>query len=80
MSEGLDFTDDNARAVIAIGIPFPNLQVDMVVMVKIRSRYSTFPLSRMACRKDVQVNLKRAYNDLFCQSKGLLSGSQWQVV
>ncbi|KAM9812031.1 Fanconi anemia group J protein isoform 7-T7 [Syngnathus typhle] len=26
VSEGLDFTDDNARAVITIGIPFPNIK------------------------------------------------------
>ncbi|XP_047735817.1 Fanconi anemia group J protein homolog [Hyalella azteca] len=26
VSEGLDFTDDNARAVVAVGIPFPNFK------------------------------------------------------
>lgn len=26
VSEGLDFSDDNARAVITIGIPFPNVK------------------------------------------------------
>lgn len=26
VSEGLDFTDDNARAVVTIGIPFPNFK------------------------------------------------------
>lgn len=52
ISEGLDFIDDNARAVIAVGIPFPNL-------------------------KDIQVNLKRNYNDIFSSKKGLLSGQQW---
>lgn len=26
VSEGLDFTDDNARAVITVGIPFPNIK------------------------------------------------------
>ncbi len=26
VSEGLDFTDDNARAVVTIGIPFPNIK------------------------------------------------------
>lgn len=26
MSEGLDFSDDNARAVITVGIPFPNVK------------------------------------------------------
>lgn len=33
VSEGLDFIDDNARAVIAIGIPFPS-SVDIQVMAK----------------------------------------------
>lgn len=31
VSEGLDFTDDNARAVVTIGIPFPNIK-DLQVM------------------------------------------------
>lgn len=26
VSEGLDFSDDNARAVVTIGIPFPNIK------------------------------------------------------
>lgn len=26
VSEGLDFTDDNARAVVTVGIPFPNIK------------------------------------------------------
>ncbi len=26
VSEGLDFTDNNARAVIVVGIPFPNVR------------------------------------------------------
>lgn len=32
VSEGLDFTDDNARAVVTIGIPFPNIK-DLQVFV-----------------------------------------------
>ncbi|XP_069040456.1 Fanconi anemia group J protein isoform X2 [Lepisosteus oculatus] len=52
VSEGLDFTDDNARAVVTIGIPFPNI-------------------------KDLQVELKRKYNDQHCKARGLLPGSQW---
>ncbi len=27
VSEGLDFTDGNARAVLLVGIPFPNVKV-----------------------------------------------------
>uniref|UniRef100_A0A3Q3L5G2 DNA 5'-3' helicase n=1 Tax=Mastacembelus armatus TaxID=205130 RepID=A0A3Q3L5G2_9TELE len=35
VSEGLDFTDDNARAVVTIGIPFPNIK-DLQVELKMR--------------------------------------------
>lgn len=35
VSEGLDFTDDNARAVVTIGIPFPNLK-DLQVELKMK--------------------------------------------
>ncbi|XP_013927890.1 PREDICTED: Fanconi anemia group J protein homolog, partial [Thamnophis sirtalis] len=55
VSEGLDFSDDNARAVLTIGIPFPNL-------------------------KDLQVELKRKYNDQHSKARGLLTGSQWYEV
>ncbi|RXG55176.1 Fanconi anemia group J protein-like, partial [Armadillidium vulgare] len=55
VSEGMDFIDDNARAVIAVGIPFPNT-------------------------KDIQVNLKREYNDKFSKSKGLLTGGEWYEI
>ncbi|XP_057423797.1 uncharacterized protein LOC130717557 isoform X2 [Lotus japonicus] len=52
VSEGIDFSDENARVVIIVGIPFPNIN-------------------------DVQVALKKKYNDTFKSSKNLLSGSQW---
>ncbi|XP_025927172.1 Fanconi anemia group J protein isoform X1 [Apteryx rowi] len=55
VSEGLDFCDDNARAVITIGIPFPNV-------------------------KDLQVELKRKYNDQHKNKRGLLPGSQWYEI
>ncbi|NXJ12536.1 FANCJ protein, partial [Odontophorus gujanensis] len=55
VSEGLDFCDENARAVITIGIPFPNV-------------------------KDLQVELKRKYNDQHKATRGLLSGSQWYEI
>merc|ERR1739838_515867 len=55
VSEGLDFADDNARAVIAVGIPFPNF-------------------------KNIQVDLKRKYNDLHCRNRGLLTGSAWYEI
>ncbi|KAJ7957983.1 Fanconi anemia group J protein-like protein [Quillaja saponaria] len=52
VSEGIDFSDDNARTVIIIGIPFPNVN-------------------------DIQVRLKKKYNDTYKSSKNLLSGSEW---
>ncbi|XP_063002857.1 Fanconi anemia group J protein [Elgaria multicarinata webbii] len=55
VSEGLDFSDDNARVVITIGIPFPNV-------------------------KDLQVELKRKYNDQHSKARGLLPGSHWYEI
>ncbi|RCV12847.1 hypothetical protein SETIT_2G300600v2 [Setaria italica] len=52
VSEGIDFSDDNARVVVIVGIPFPNIN-------------------------DVQVKLKKRYNDSYKSSKYLLSGSEW---
>ncbi|XP_037665542.1 LOW QUALITY PROTEIN: Fanconi anemia group J protein [Choloepus didactylus] len=55
VSEGLDFSDDNARAVVTVGIPFPNV-------------------------KDLQVELKRNYNDQHSKLRGLLPGRQWYEI
>ncbi|XP_028765231.1 Fanconi anemia group J protein homolog isoform X1 [Neltuma alba] len=52
VSEGIDFSDDNARVVIIVGIPFPNIN-------------------------DIQVALKKKYNDTYKSSKNLLSGNEW---
>ncbi|KAL5557707.1 hypothetical protein UlMin_033918 [Ulmus minor] len=52
VSEGIDFSDDNARVVIIVGIPFPNIN-------------------------DIQVALKKKYNDAYKSSKNLLSGNEW---
>ncbi|XP_062194619.1 uncharacterized protein LOC133897806 [Phragmites australis] len=52
VSEGIDFSDDNARVVVIVGIPFPNIN-------------------------DVQVKLKKRYNDSYKSSKHLLNGSEW---
>ncbi|KAJ3690877.1 hypothetical protein LUZ61_020041 [Rhynchospora tenuis] len=52
VSEGIDFSNENARVVVIVGIPFPNIN-------------------------DVQVVLKKRYNDTYKSSKGLLSGSEW---
>ncbi|ESO94630.1 hypothetical protein LOTGIDRAFT_144987, partial [Lottia gigantea] len=55
VSEGLDFADNYARAVISVGIPYPNF-------------------------KDLQVELKRKYNDEHREKKGLLSGGDWYEI
>ncbi|CAB4000410.1 Fanconi anemia group J, partial [Paramuricea clavata] len=55
VSEGLDFADNNARAVITVGIPFSNV-------------------------KDIQVELKRKYNNQYCSAKGLLNGNEWYEI
>ncbi|KAJ4776888.1 hypothetical protein LUZ62_061145 [Rhynchospora pubera] len=52
VSEGIDFSNENARVVVIVGIPFPNIN-------------------------DVQVVLKKRYNDTYKSSRGLLSGSEW---
>ncbi|XP_068645510.1 uncharacterized protein [Aristolochia californica] len=52
VSEGIDFSDDNARVVVVVGIPFPNIN-------------------------DIQVVLKKKYNDKYKMTRNLLSGSQW---
>lgn len=52
VSEGLDFADDNARAVVVVGIPFPNA-------------------------RDLQVNLKKKYNNDRSTAFGLLTGEDW---
>ncbi|CAK9325115.1 unnamed protein product [Citrullus colocynthis] len=52
VSEGIDFSDDNARVVIIVGIPFPNIN-------------------------DIQVALKKKFNDTYKMSKNLLSGNEW---
>jgi len=54
-SEGLDFSDNYARAVIAVGIPYPSI-------------------------KDVQVDLKRKYNNTLCRQKNLLNGDEWYEI
>ncbi|XP_023215127.1 Fanconi anemia group J protein homolog isoform X2 [Centruroides sculpturatus] len=52
VSEGLNFSDNYARAVISVGIPFPNV-------------------------KDIQIDLKKKYNDKHCVQKHLMSGKDW---
>ncbi|GAB1607240.1 Fanconi anemia group J protein homolog [Argonauta hians] len=52
LSEGIDFADNSARAVITVGIPYPNV-------------------------KDIQVSLKKEYNELHKRTKNLLPGNEW---
>lgn len=53
VSEGLDFADNCARAVVTVGIPFPNV-------------------------KDMQVDLKRKYNDQQCRlGRPVMGGNAW---
>lgn len=54
-SEGLDFSDNYARTVIAVGIPYPNI-------------------------KDLQVDLKRKYNNAFTRMKNILNGDMWYEI
>ncbi|XP_059295745.1 uncharacterized protein LOC132049096 [Lycium ferocissimum] len=52
VSEGIDFSDEKARVVIVVGIPFPNIN-------------------------DIQVDLKKKFNNTYKSSKNLLSGGEW---
>ena len=54
-SEGINFTNHYARAVIAIGIPYPNV-------------------------KDLQIDLKRKYNDYIGQARNLIDGNEWYEI
>ena len=49
VSEGLDFSDDNARAVVTIGIPFPNVKDLQVGHQSLRS--CMYHRSRLFCVK-----------------------------
>jgi Fanconi anemia group J protein len=75
VSEGIDFADDLARAVISIGIPYPSvkdLQVLSLVLSFVSLTSCTQPLA-----VSEQVSVKREYNDEYSKSRGLLTGSQW---
>ena len=45
VSEGLDFADRNARAVLVVGIPFPNVKNTQVGLKKRYNGVCTSPLS-----------------------------------
>lgn len=57
VSEGLDFTDDNARAVVTIGIPFPNIKDLQVTHCAAEHRWGFFFSFRTAIF-DASYNLK----------------------
>jgi Rad3-related DNA helicase len=58
VSEGLDFKDENARAVFCVGIPFPSLGD---VKVKLKKEYNSLPDSRKSAGlySTVQIQLTR---------------------
>jgi len=73
-SEGLDFSDNYARAVIAVGIPFPNVKD---VKVKRKFFFSNERFSNIFLTK---VDLKRKYNNALCKKKNLLNGDEWYEI
>ncbi len=72
VSEGLDFSDHNARAVIVIGIPFPLVYV---VHCPIRIKHLTLTFE-LLFRKDLKIVLKKEFNTQRKQSLGLLDGNR----
>lgn len=70
VSEGLDFSDHNARAVIVIGIPFPLVYVHVARIIWDRWLTSTL------FRKDLKIVLKKEFNSQRKQSLGLLDGNR----
>ncbi|RKP20840.1 DNA repair helicase, partial [Rozella allomycis CSF55] len=55
VSEGMDFRDNNCRAVISIGIPYPSVT-------------------------DLQVSLKKDYNNKYSKMRNLLNGREWYEI
>ncbi|KAL0643653.1 hypothetical protein Bca4012_041943 [Brassica carinata] len=81
VSEGLDFSDDNARAVIIVGIPFPNLH-DVLVGLK-RSYNDTYKSSRNLlgggewyCQQAYRA-LNQAADERYRQQRNRVSISKW---
>ncbi|KAL0794182.1 hypothetical protein Bca101_065559 [Brassica carinata] len=81
VSEGLDFSDDNARAVIIVGIPFPNLH-DVLVELK-RSYNDTYKSSKNLlgggewyCQQAYRA-LNQAADERYRQQRNRVSISKW---
>ncbi|CAA6655856.1 unnamed protein product [Spirodela intermedia] len=66
-SEGVNFSDDNARAVVSFMYLDASISTKISVIVGI-----PFPSIN-----DLQVALKKKYNDTYRSSKSLLGGSEW---
>lgn len=71
VSEGIDFSDERARAVITISIPYPNTK-DVKVSEHLLIYCST---ELIICI--LQVKLKQEHNNLYQHSKNLISGGDW---
>jgi fanconi anemia group J protein len=59
ISEGLDFADDNARAVITVGIPFPNYNDEQVKIGKRREFGDNFGKFHVCWTGENEANIQR---------------------
>ena len=81
-SEGIDFADQNGRAVVITGLPYANRHSD----AKVRARASLRRVVRSDRRRRVQVQLKIRYMDEQVRQRAassspaeLLDGNSWHV-
>ena len=70
VSEGLDFADNNARAVICVGIPFPNVR-DSLVKYSVRLSFLTVNIVRSSSFYNVLINLLVGNIIVICCCLGL---------
>jgi Fanconi anemia group J protein len=77
-SEGLDFSDNYARAVIACGIPYPNVKDAQVWIshVILSSKVINF----FKPNQFFKVDQKRKYNNALSGSRNLLTGDEWYEI
>ncbi|KAG6736597.1 hypothetical protein POTOM_060536 [Populus tomentosa] len=66
VSEGIDFSDDYARVVVSFSV--------IVVLVGLSQIVVGIPFPNI---NDIQVGLKKKYNDAYKTSKNLLGGNEW---
>lgn len=69
VSEGIDFADENARAVVLVGLPFPSIKDQRSPSFSVAGVGADL---RAAGRS---VTLKREFND--SRAPALMSGSAW---